>query len=269
MTIPSGPVMFQLRTIFDDSHAVILIWRSFERTASSAVDRNYDSALGDGANWRFAWNCVRIDRSRSSYDRRTRILRASTGWAWTCNHGRIADTWVRDPRPLCKLRVAISETVPAEWSSRPYLEEYEDDSCVSRKFILSWPWSPDASLDDRELTWRYFAITKISKFFLSTRRNMRTDKRSENRDTSEPRFVDSRISSTYRSSDRIDLNNSITHLKRTLSARTAFDDQCLFGRKEGWDEGVLNERNEIVCASSCRDHVGITIEDSKRSTTWN
>lgn len=94
---------------------------------------------------------------------------------------------------------------------------------------------------------------------------MRTDKRSENRDASETRFIDSRISSSRRSSDRIDPNNSITHLKRTLAARTAFDDQCLFGRKEESNGGVLNERDEVIRAGI---FVGIAIEDrgSKRST---
>lgn len=145
---------------------MFFIWQSSECIAFSAVDRSCDFASDDGVNWRSAWNCVHIGRNRSSCDRRIRISHASTGWAWTCNHGHIADTWERVPRPSRNLHVATFEAVPVESrSSKLDLEEYEDDSCVSHEFILLRPWSPDASLDDRDLTRRYFAIIGSFEFF--------------------------------------------------------------------------------------------------------
>lgn len=114
----------------------VFIWRSFGYTASSAADKSCGSASGDGADWRSAWNCVHIAHSKSSCGRHTRTSNASTDWAWPCNPGHIADTWERDPRPSDNLRVVTSGAVPLEWLSRPYLEEDEDDSRVSRELTL-------------------------------------------------------------------------------------------------------------------------------------
>lgn len=189
-TIPSRAVTFQLRTIFDDHDGVIFTWWwSSGRSSSSAADRSYDSASGGGANWRSAWNFVRINRSKSSCDRRIHISHASTGWVWICNHDHIADTWDRVPRPSRNLRVATFEEVPAERSSRLHLEKYEDDSRVSHEFILLRPWSPDASLDDRDPTRRFSAITKISKLFFVRREG--TCGRIKNRKTGMNRKRDS------------------------------------------------------------------------------